>query len=305
MNYYKSWLFVPITNDRFIENAKSLNADVIIFDLEDSVMTYNKHKARHKLSSIVKDDFFNKRIAVRVNNISTIWGYDDLKEVSNFDFDFVIYPKASSGEEILNVQKILLGNKCHSTLIPIIESIKGYSDSSAIISSILGRFVMFGSEDFLSDWGIRSRGYTFNNEVLQHVLFDLSLKCSQGNKLLIDCATPRFYSEDELQSLKNESEYALRMGIIGKMAVHPNQLAPINETFAEYFYPFDENFIKDIYTAIDLIEKKQQASIKFNNSLLGIPELRKIIKQIDLYGELIIRDNTLEELKQNIIKILP
>ncbi len=75
----RSCLYMPGANAKALEKAKSLAADVLIFDLEDSVAPEAKQDARAQVAAAVKGGGYGKReIVVRVNGLSTPWGKDDI-----------------------------------------------------------------------------------------------------------------------------------------------------------------------------------------------------------------------------------
>ena len=75
----RSALYVPGSNLRAIEKAKTLAADALIFDLEDAVAPDAKRDARIQVCNAVKAGGFGKReVVIRVNGLNTPWGYADL-----------------------------------------------------------------------------------------------------------------------------------------------------------------------------------------------------------------------------------
>ena len=75
----RSVLYMPGANLRAMEKAKTLAADVLIFDLEDAVAPDAKRDARTQVVNAVKAGGYGRReIVIRVNGLNTPWGYADL-----------------------------------------------------------------------------------------------------------------------------------------------------------------------------------------------------------------------------------
>src|ERR1700760_4015107 len=92
----RSALYMPGSNARALEKAKSLPADVLILDLEDAVAPDAKVTAREQVVAAVKSGGYgNREIAVRVNAPDTPWGKGDLAADAAAGPDAVLVPKIS------------------------------------------------------------------------------------------------------------------------------------------------------------------------------------------------------------------
>jgi citrate lyase subunit beta / citryl-CoA lyase len=104
----RSVLFVPGSNARALERAKTLPADALIFDLEDAVAPDAKETARQLVCEAVRAGGYHKReLIVRVNAPATAWGEADLAAVATSDADAVLLPKVESGDMVRQVLGIL------------------------------------------------------------------------------------------------------------------------------------------------------------------------------------------------------
>src|SRR4051794_9819114 len=98
----RSALYMPGSNARALEKAKSLPADVLIFDLEDAVSPDAKVAARDQVVAAVhQGGYGNREIAVRVNAPDTPWGKDDLTAVAEAGRDAILVPKTSPPGDIM------------------------------------------------------------------------------------------------------------------------------------------------------------------------------------------------------------
>src|SRR5574337_858829 len=106
----RSLLFVPGNNGRFLEKAKSLHADIICFDLEDSVPLEEKKSARNLVKSALKNrSEYNSEIYVRTNSPISGLIPDDLKEIIQKGVDGIVIPKVDTANDIKKIEKTILG----------------------------------------------------------------------------------------------------------------------------------------------------------------------------------------------------
>ena len=100
----RSVLYMPGANERALEKAKSLPADALILDLEDSVAPEGKVAARDNVCAAVKGGGYGRReLVIRVNAIETAWGMDDLRAAASVGPDAILVPKVSTPGDIVTV----------------------------------------------------------------------------------------------------------------------------------------------------------------------------------------------------------
>ena len=118
----RSLLFVPGNNIRFLEKAKSLQADIVCFDLEDSVPLGEKKSARNLIKNALKNrSEYNSEIYVRTNSPVSGMIPDDLLEIIQKGVDGIVIPKVNTASEIKKIEKTMLGLEKKRKLKPIIE----------------------------------------------------------------------------------------------------------------------------------------------------------------------------------------
>src|SRR5262249_18416268 len=104
----RSVLYMPGANERALEKAKSLPADALILDLEDSVPPEGKAAARANVCAAVRGGGYGRReLVIRVNAIETAWGMDDLRSAAAVAPDAILVPKVAAPGDIITVAKIL------------------------------------------------------------------------------------------------------------------------------------------------------------------------------------------------------
>src|SRR6202000_314210 len=97
----RSLLFMPGSNARALEKARSLAADCLILDLEDSVAPDAKAKAREQIAGAVPAKGFGRReVLIRTNSLDTPWWSDDVAMAGAVEPDGIVVPKISTVEEL-------------------------------------------------------------------------------------------------------------------------------------------------------------------------------------------------------------
>src|SRR5690349_11452089 len=105
----RSVLYMPGSNARALEKAKSLPADGVILDLEDSVAPDAKEAARDRVAAAVKAGGFGSReVIIRVNGVDTPWHADDLSAAAHAAPDAILVPKISNAETLELIGRRLL-----------------------------------------------------------------------------------------------------------------------------------------------------------------------------------------------------
>jgi len=96
----RSALYVPGSNTRALEMARTLDADVLIFDLEDGVAPDRKVEAREQVLAALKAGGYRAETVIRINHPGTKLGAADLKAVATSGCDAVLLPKVETAQEV-------------------------------------------------------------------------------------------------------------------------------------------------------------------------------------------------------------
>lgn len=107
----RSVLYVPALNARALEKARSLDADALIIDLEDSISPARKKEAREQAVAEIGKGFGRAEIAIRINGLGTPWGAADLEAVTRLAPDAVLVPKVSTASDLVPVQSAIASRK--------------------------------------------------------------------------------------------------------------------------------------------------------------------------------------------------
>ena len=163
----RSQLAVPGSNLKFIEKARNIPADIIMFDLEDAVAPDEKEQARRNVVQAINDlDWGERTLSVRINGLDTPFAYRDLVEVAEqagHRLDLIMLPKTGTASDVYTLDVLLTQIEWakHRTrrigLEVMIESALGMRNIDAIAgASARTESLHFGSGDFAASVGART-----------------------------------------------------------------------------------------------------------------------------------------------------
>jgi len=230
---YRSLLFVPGNNPRFLEKAKTSPADIVCFDLEDSVPDSEKKAARNLIREALKSrDSYSSSVYVRTNSPVSGKIPDDLAEVIQKGLDGIVIPKVSNAKELGKIIKIIKSLEKKRKLkpvfvIPSIESAEGVVNTYDISkSSKRIPAVVFGVFDLLNDLKIE---YTKQPEGAKYSRAKIPIDARAAGVLAIDAI---WQDLKDVDGLKQDCVIGKNLGYSGKSIIHPDQIAPTHELFA-------------------------------------------------------------------------
>jgi len=231
---FRSLIFIPGNNPRFLEKAKILHADIVCFDLEDSVPDGEKKNARRLIQTALKShSSYLASIFVRINSPKSGKIPDDLKEVIKKGIDGIVVPKVNNVNEIKKIEKnLLLLEKNHKLLpiqiIPSIESAEGVVNTYNIAScSKRIPAVIFGVFDLLNDLGIE---YTKDPEGGKYSRTKIPIDAKAAGVYAIDAI---WQDLNDVKGLEKDCKIGKSLGYVGKSIIHPDQIS----TTHKIFYP--------------------------------------------------------------------
>ncbi len=230
---FRSLLFVPGNNPRFLEKAKTIPADIVCFDLEDSVPDSEKKSARKLIKDALKSrSAYSADIYVRTNSPVSGKIPDDLEEIVQKGLDGIVIPKVNNAKEFLKLQKNIskLEKKRKLKPIPIIpsiESAEGVVNTYEIASSSKRVVaVVFGVFDLLNDMGIE---YTKQPEGAKYARAKVPLDARAASVYAIDAIWQDLQDQN---GLKEDCAIGKNLGYVGKSIIHPDQIQIAHELFA-------------------------------------------------------------------------
>lgn len=229
---FRSLIFVPGNNSRFLEKAKTLSADIVCFDLEDSVPDSEKKNARKLIKDALKSrSKYSSKVYVRTNSPASGKIPDDLNEIVQKGIDGIVIPKVNNIKELKKIEKTIatlekkrkLGT---IELIPSIESTEGVYNTYEIASSSKRiSAVVFGVFDLLNDLGIE---YTKQPEGAKYARAKIPLDARAAGVNALDAIWQDLKDE---KGLIEDCKIGKSFGYVGKTIIHPDQISITHKSF--------------------------------------------------------------------------
>ena len=229
---FRSLIFVPGNNPRFLEKAKKIQADIVCFDLEDSVPDDEKTSARKLIKNALKSrSEYSSSIFVRTNSPLSGKISLDLKEIVQKGIDGIVIPKVNNVAELKKIQKTLSGLEKSKKLkpiqiIPSIESAEGVVNSYPIAS--FGKRVtaiVFGIFDLLNDLGVE---YTKDSPGGKYSRYKIPVDAAAAGISAIDGI---WQDLNDLKGLQKDCNFGKSLGYAGKSIIHPDQISMVHKSF--------------------------------------------------------------------------
>lgn len=264
----RSALYMPGSNARAIEKARSLAADVVIFDLEDAVAPDLKAQAREQVCLAVQGGGYGQReLVIRVNSLDTPWGEADLTAAIAAAPDAILVPKVSSAETLAAVGLRLrkLGAAERTRVWAMIETPLAIFQAEAIASAAhdvdtrLSCFVM-GMNDLAKD--TRARLLPGRAAMIPWLMTALAAARAHG----IDILDGVYNSLSDADGFRAECEQGRDCGFDGKTLIHPDQIAAANQIFAPS--PEEVESARAIVAAFEQPENAGKGAISLNGRMV-------------------------------------
>ena len=264
----RSVLYMPGSNARALEKAKTLPADGVILDLEDAVAPDAKAAARDQVVAAVKAGGFGAReVFIRTNGFDTPWFSDDLTAAAAAAPDAILIPKISAGEQLqLIAQRLLSMHADRKVRIwamietpTAIFNVREIAAAATDAETRLTGFVL-GTNDLAK-------------ETLAKILPGrapmlpwLSTCLLAAREYGIDVLDGVFNDIANMQGFTEECAQARDMGFDGKTLIHPNQIEPCNTAFSP---SADEvAAARKMIAAFDLPENKDKGVVQIDGRMV-------------------------------------
>ena len=228
----RSCLYMPASNERALEKAKTLPADTIIFDLEDAVAPDAKDEARkNACAALQSGEYGNRELVVRINAMDTAWFANDLEQACLSKADAVLVPKILSAEDIIRIDQFIddLDAKLTTKLWAMIEMPQAILQLGAIAAlgpeTRLTSFVM-GFNDLAKEMRAAHDRTIFAPVMTQSVIAARAYGLNIIDSVYNDFTDPA--------GLATECLEAQKLGFDGKSLIHPAQIETANRIFAPH-----------------------------------------------------------------------
>ncbi|MGF6997092.1 HpcH/HpaI aldolase/citrate lyase family protein [Paraburkholderia sp. GAS32] len=215
---HRSFLFVSGNQPERFEKALNSGADAVILDLEDAVAPEDKDRARQAIAAWLSRE---RPVLIRVNAAGTPWfeqdaGLGKLRGVAG-----IVLPKAESASDVI---ELVSRTKSRMPVFPLIESAKGIWNALEIARAPFVHQLMFGTLDFCADMGMEPDGDELNP--FRAKLATISRVADI--RAPVDGVTQAI---GDTEFLEAETIMGKRWGFVGKLCIHPKQVATVNRCY--------------------------------------------------------------------------
>jgi citrate lyase subunit beta/citryl-CoA lyase len=261
-------LYMPGSNARALDKARTLPVDGVILDLEDAVAPEAKEQARAQVMEAVKAGGFGAReVFVRVNGIDTPWHADDLAAAAHAAPDVILLPKISMVDQLDLVGQRLLDMKydLKTRIWAMIETpiaifnIQALAAEARDSETRLAGFVM-GTNDLAKE--TRARLMPGREPMLPWLATCVLAARAYG----IDILDGVYNDLSDPEGFERECAQARDMGFDGKTLIHPNQIGPCNTAFS----PSSEDIAqaRKMIAAFDLPENRDKGVVQVDGRMV-------------------------------------
>ncbi|MEH6674522.1 MAG: L-malyl-CoA/beta-methylmalyl-CoA lyase [Sulfitobacter sp.] len=298
-------LFGPGSRPAIFEKMASSDADVINLDLEDSVAPSDKDSARANIIKAISDvDWGDKTLSVRINGLDTPYWYRDvvdLLEQAGERLDQIMIPKVGCAADVYTVDALVTaietakGRSKKISFEVIIESAAGIAHVEEIAAASPRLQAMsLGAADFAASMGMQTTGIggTQENYYMLHdgtkhwsdpwhwAQTAIVAACRTHGVLPVDGPFGDF-SDDE--GYRAQARRSATLGMVGKWAIHPKQIAVANEVFT----PSDEAVAeaREILAAMETAKANGEGATVYKGRLVDIASIKQaevIVRQSEM-----------------------
>jgi citrate lyase subunit beta/citryl-CoA lyase len=275
----RSVLYMPASNARAIEKARTLPCDAIILDLEDAVAPDAKPLARDQaVAAIASGGFGGREMIIRCNGLDTPWGADDLAAAAGAGPDAILVPKVNGPDDIATYDAAIAAAPAKTALWAMIETPAAVFALDAIgrsaKTSRLSLFVI-GLNDLAKAMGGRQ-----TPDRAPHLpILSLAVAAARAHGLsILDSVTNAI---DDQPLLESHCRQAADIGFDGKSLIHPNQIETANRLFSPD--AAEVTWAKAVIAAYALPENARKGALQIDGRLaerLHLDQAERLV-QID------------------------
>lgn len=304
-------LFGPGSNTKLFPKMAASAADVINLDLEDAVAPADKPQARLNIIEAINTiDWGKKTLCVRINGLDTPFWYRDVVEVlegTNGRLDMIMIPKVGCAADVYAVDALVTaieaakGSTRRIALEVIIETAAGLAHVEEIAASSPRLQAMsLGAADFAASMGMATTGiggtqknyYMLADDYVDekraisypdpwhHVTSAIVSACRTHGILPVDGPFGDF---SDPEGYRAQARRSATMGMVGKWAIHPNQIALANEVFTPSEAAVTE--AREILAAMEEATRSGAGAATYKGRLVDLASIRQaqvIVKQADM-----------------------
>ena len=274
----RSVLYMPASNARALEKARTIAADALIFDLEDAVAPDAKEEARAQACAAVRSGAYGRReLTIRCNGLDTPWGRDDLAAACDAGPAAVVIPKVSGGAHLDEVAA-LAGE---TRIWAMVETPAAIFAAREIAGHPGVDVLVLGTNDLAKE--LRAALVPGRAPLLPHLATAL-LAAREAGKAILDGV---HNDVQDLYGLQAECLQAAQMGFDGKTLVHPAQVEPANRAFSPTVEEVEQ--AKRVIAAFEEAARKRRGVVTVDGRMienLHVDNARRVLASAEAIARL-------------------
>ena len=285
--YYRprrSMLYVPGCSTRYLNKARTLKVDSVILDLGDPILVELKEESRrYVVEAVLAGGYGRREVVVRVNDLDSPWGRDDVKAVAGIGADAVLFPNVESREDVTEaLAELDAAGGSHLPVMVMIESPIAVlrAEQIASASDRIACLVM-ATGDLLNQLHGRR---TTDRIAVVHSLSQVLLAGRAHDRAVVDGISTDL---KDMQSFEFACRLARDLGFDGKSLVHPIQLAYCNDAFTPK--PHEIAAALDVIEALDHAHRDGRGTVVVNGRLVEghhVKASKRMLAMSDMIAQL-------------------
>ena len=285
----RSWLFAPGDSEKKMVKASESEADIVIFDLEDSVVESGKADARAAIAAFLdaKSEDERARLWVRVNPLDGAWTADDLAAIVPARPGGIMLPKSRGRHDVEELDRQLTALELENAIEPGSTPVIALVTETAAAMFTTGDYsgaprlaaMTWGAEDLADSIGAQSNKdfegeFAFTYKLARSLCL---LGAAAAEVLPIETIDTNFR---DLEALRHRAIDVRRQGYRGMLAIHPAQVPVINEAFS----PSEEEVAEAREIVALFADNPGAGTIGWKGGMLDRPHLsraRQLLAQVE------------------------
>ena len=293
----RSQLSVPGSSEKMLRKGAESAADHVFCDLEDAVAPSVKVEARDKIAWALNNLDWGKRTrCVRINDVTTEWCHGDIitvVEKAGANLDTIMLTKPYSAADVVFLDRMLvqLEKKLKlerrigiEVLIEEVQALQNVEEISRCSDRL--ECLIFGMGDYSGSQGIDTRDIgasgSYPGDIFHYARFRIAMAARAAGLDAVDGPFANFRDEDGFRS---EARRAKSLGMVGKWAIHPSQIAPALEVFSPS--QADVERARKMQAAYREAEAQGLGAVQVDGVMVDVAVLRLVrntLDKADLYG---------------------
>ncbi len=279
----RSVLYMPAANARALEKAKTINADALIFDLEDAVAPDAKEAAREgACAAVASGEYGHRELTIRCNSLDTPWGRNDIAAAGAVAPSAVVIPKVSSVTQLAAVSSALeaAGAADTTRIWAMIETPGGIAEARAIANFERVDAVVMGTNDMAKE--LRATITADRSALVPHLATCL-VAAREAGVTALDGVYNDISDADGFAAVCRQGA---DLGFCGKTLIHPSQVEPANAAFSPSLDELD--FHRRVIAAFDAAVAEHRGVVTVDGRMienLHVDEARRAIAFADAISQ--------------------